>query len=603
MSQDILKNTWGSNRFWNRVAVVAGVFALLVGVLMIANYIQFKKADPVNMPVINSLVERLNENPADSSLRTQIRTLDLLSRKAYFTSQWQIRTGGYMLLAALALMIIAMQVIEYRKKINPMPGAENTDETLLQNRKARKWIVISGAAILVATIFFGFLTKNDLTERLGMMNRGSEASLVRDLESGEIQVNNLDLSDSTASVAEQTANDTSGILPSTAEKTTSENPTPTAINDNFPNFRGNAGVSTKKNIPVKWDGASGTNVLWKTAIPLAGNNSPIIWGDNIYVTGSSTEKQEIYAFNRNSGELLWSVRVGNGTKKPKVNEETGYAAPTAVADANGVYAIFATGDIAGVSPDGKKMWERDLGLPENHYGHASSLAYANGNIIVQFDQRSSQKIMALSAENGATVWSTGRTVKTSWSSPIVAGTPGGNLVLTVAEPYMVAYNPANGKELWKIECISGEVGPSPAYSNGIVFSVNDYSKVTAIKIGDQPSVLWETDEYLSDIPSPAANDKYLFLATSYGTMVCYDAVTGEKYWEKDFGKNIYASPMIVENRVYVSDISGVMHIFAADKEFKPIAESKLGEFIAATPAFTNGRIYLRGEATLYCIGK
>jgi outer membrane protein assembly factor BamB len=570
---------------------------------MIANYIQYKKADPVNMPVINPLVERLNSNPADSALRTQIRTLDLLSRKAYFTSQWQIRTGGYMLLAALALMIIALQVVENRKKINPLPDAENADETLLQNRKARKWIVISGAVILFATILFGFLTKNDLADRFGKMSSGPEASLEQDLQSGDIQVYNLDSAVSTGSAGEQLTNDTAATAVSVTAETAASSTVPVVSNDNFPTFRGNAGVTSKKNIPVKWDGPAGTNILWKTAIPLSGHSSPVIWGDNIYVTGSSTEKQEIYAIHRNTGKLLWTVKVGNGTKKPKVSPETGYAASTAVADANGVYAIFATGDIAGVSADGKKLWERDLGLPENHYGHASSLAYSNGNIIVQMDQRSSQKIMALSAKNGSTVWSTNRPVKISWSSPIIANTAGGNIILTVAEPYVVAYNPVNGQELWKIQCISGEVGPSLAYSNGIVFSENDYSKVTAVKIGDQPSVLWESDEFLSDIPSPAANEKYLFLATTYGTMVCYDAVTGQKYWEHDFGNSIYSSPMIVENKVYVSDNTGVMHIFAANKEFRLTGESKLGENIAATPAFTNGRIYLRGEANLYCIGK
>ena len=101
---------------------------------------------------------------------------------------------------------------------------------------------------------------------------------------------------------------------------------------------------------------------------------------------------------------------------------------------------------------------------------------------------------------------------------------------------MTAYNPANGQELWKIDCIAGEVGPSLAYANGIVFAVNDYSKLSAIKLGEQPSILWENNEYLSDIPSPVANDKYLFLATSYGTVVCYDAVTGrntgKRIWEK-----------------------------------------------------------------------
>ncbi len=108
---------------------------------------------------------------------------------------------------------------------------------------------------------------------------------------------------------------------------------------------------------------------------------------------------------------------------------------------------------------------------------------------------------------------------------------------------------------------------------------------------------------LSDIPSPVANDKYLFLATSYGVLVCYDAATGEKYWEKDFGKSIYSSPVIAENKVYLMDASGVMHIVATDKEYRLIGESTLGEHSAATPAFTNGRIYIRGVDHIYCFGK
>jgi outer membrane protein assembly factor BamB len=253
--------------------------------------------------------------------------------------------------------------------------------------------------------------------------------------------------------------------------------------------------------------------------------------------------------------------------------------------------------------NGNKTWERDLGLPGNHYGHASSLMLYKENILVQFDQTSAPKVMALSAKTGKTVWITDRPVKVSWSSPIVVNTGKRTEMITTAEPFVAAYNPANGQELWKIDCISGEVGPSLAYANGIVFAVNDYSNLSAIKLGDQPSILWENNDYLSDIPSPAANDKYLFLSTSYGTVVCYDALTGEKYWEKDFGKSIYSSPMIVEKKVYLLDVTGVMHIFSADKEFKLIGEPKLGEYSACTPAFTDGRIYIKGEANLYCIGK
>lgn len=580
--------------------MVAGVFAVLICVLLVANYVQLKKTDPVNMTVIYSLQDRLYTNPADSVLRTEIRTLDLLSRKAYFTSQWQIRTGGYILLICVAILIIAMQVVEYRKKINPVLSEDSEDETMLQNRKARKWIVIGGGLILITAVAFGIMSSNDLENRLNNLGNGISPSFEQDVADGDITVTDL------TAGTEVAADSLAGSFETAATALTTPSETASAAStDNFPNFRGTGGtgITSKRNIPVSWDGKAGTNILWKTAIPLSGHNSPVVWGDRVFITGATIVRQEVYCLDRNSGEILWTAQIGSGSKKPTVTEETGFAASSAVTDGKGVYVIFSTGDIAAVDMSGKKVWEKDLGLPDNYYGHASSLMLHNGNIIVQFDQRTSQKIMALSAATGNTVWSTIRQNKISWSSPIVVNTGSRTEIITVAEPYVAAYNPANGQELWKIDCISGEVGPSLAYANGIVYSVNDYSKLSAIKLGAQPTILWENNEYLSDIPSPVATDKYLFLATSYGTAVCYDAVTGQKYWEQDFGKSIYSSPMIVENKVYLQDITGVMHIFNADKEFKLLGEPKLGEYSASTPAFTNGRIYIRGEENLYCIGQ
>jgi outer membrane protein assembly factor BamB len=600
MTTEVKNIKWGSDRLWNRIAAVAGVFALLICVLLVANYVQVKKADPINMTVVTTLVDRLNENPADSALRTQIRTLDLLSRKAYFTSQWQIRTGGYMLLICMAILIISMQVVEYRKKINPILPEDSGDETMLQNRTARKWIVIGGGLILITAVAFGVLSSKDLANRFNDLGHGINPSFEQDVADGDITVTDL------AASTEGAVDSLAGSVETTDAAVTTPSESTSAVSaDNFPNFRGTGGIgiSSKRNIPVNWDGKAGSNILWKTAVPLSGHNSPVVWGDKVFITGASAAKQEVYCFDRNNGKILWTKQIGTGTKKPTVTEETGFAAPSAVTDGKGVYVIFSTGDIAAVDMNGKKIWEKDLGLPDNYYGHSSSLMLSNGNIIVQFDQRASQKIMALSAATGNTVWSTNRTTKISWSSPIVVNTGRRTEIITVAEPYVAAYNPANGAELWKIECISGEVGPSLAYANGIVFSVNDYSKLTAIKLGNQPVVLWESADYLSDIPSPVATDKYLFLATSYGTVVCYDAVTGQKYWEKDFGKSTYSSPMIVENKVYLQDITGVMHIFNADKVLKIIGEPKLGEYSASTPAFTNGRIYIKGEENLYCIGK
>jgi outer membrane protein assembly factor BamB len=582
---------WGSNLLWTRIAWIAGIFSVLICVLLIANYIQYKKSDPVNMTVINSLVQRLDQNPADNELREQIRTLDLLSRKAYFTSQWQIRTGGLLLLAAVALVIISMQIIEYRKKINPT--LSSTEEELMgQRQKARQWIIAGGGLLLAVSLGFAFISSNDLSKnlnsRIAQSIRASdtpEAEVAEDISEEVMQdtASNIVAAD-TAAVAEK-------LVVST---------------DNFPNFRGNggAGIVSKSNIPTQWDGASGKNIKWKTAVPLSGFSSPVVWGDNIFLTGSNGTKNEVYCFDRITGKILWTVAVGKpGSHKPEVSPETGYSAPTAATDGNAVYAIFTTGDIVAVDMTGKKIWERSLGIPRNHYGHSSSLLVYNGNVIVQYDQTGSAKIMALSAKTGQTTWSTDRPVKVSWASPIIVNTGKRAELLLVAEPYVASYNPTNGKELWKIDCIGGEVGPSLAYANGIAFAVNEYSQLCAVKLGDQPSILWESTDYLSDIPSPVATDKYLFMATSYGTVLCYDAVTGEKYWEEDFGTGIYASPMLVKGNIYLLDRSGKMHIFKADKEFKRVSESKLGEKSACTPAFTNGRIYIRGDKNLYCIGE
>lgn len=609
MEEATEKSKWGSDRFWNRLAIISGIFTTLICVLLVANYIQFKKSDPVNMAVINTLVERLAQNPSDSVLRKEIRTLDLLSRKAYFTSQWQIRTGGYLLLAFIALIIISLQVIEYREKINPLISTGSNDDTMHHRRKARKWIVTGGGVLLLFALVFAILASNEMADNFNTL---AEEKLPEKYPVAVIKETNpvLPVTDSIKTQPEIKEN-----LPEVAEKQVDtmadEKEIPETIpatvtgTDNYPNFRGSggAGIANKKDIPVNWDGETGQNILWKATVPLPGNNSPIVWGDRVFITGANNVEREVYCLDRNNGQIIWTAKVGSNGKNPTISEDTGLAAPTAVTDGVGVYAIFPTGDIAAINMEGKMIWERNLGVPDNHYGHSSSLMVCRDRIIVQYDQRTSPRIMALSAKTGETIWSTERPVRVSWSSPIVVNTGKRTEIILTAEPYVAAYDPADGKELWKIACITGEVGPSLAYANGIVFSVNEYSTLCAIKVGDAPNILWENNEYLSEVSSPVATDKYLFLCTSYGTIVCYDAVTGEKYWEHDTGDSIYSSPVIADGNVYILDRSGVMHIIKADKEFTIISEPRLGENSVCTAAFTNGRIYLRGEENLYCIGQ
>jgi outer membrane protein assembly factor BamB len=149
----------------------------------------------------------------------------------------------------------------------------------------------------------------------------------------------------------------------------------------------------------------------------------------------------------------------------------------------------------------------------------------------------------------------------------------------------------------------GEVGPSPAYAGGTVYACNEYARLAAIELKANPEILWTYDDDLSEVASPVANDKLVFMAASYGTLSCFDAATGERYWYHDFDDGFYSSPILVGDLVYVTDLSGVTYVVKAGPEFELVAQNELGEAVVTTPAFAHNRIYIRGETNLYCIGE
>ena len=614
--------------FWKKIAIVAASFSFVISMLLIVNYLQYQRIDPVETELINTLVERLNEDPENNQLRDEIRVVDLLARKAYFTSQWQIRTGGYLLLISVIILIIALQILNWNKK--ELPDFDNRADTFIDKKNARKWISISGGGIIVIALFFAFLTHNQLSQSFGMaLKPKAEPNLIAE---------NLEVSNSVdeiiieENITEEELIAEEEIIPEdtlqeeivklieelkptkqidTTEKVVeiAEFPSYKEIISNFNTFRGPGGngIAYQKNIPTNWDGASGKNVLWKTKIPLHGYNSPVIWGDKLFLSGADANSREVYCIDRNTGKILWNKKAdniqGSPPTSPKVTGDTGHAAPTVATDGRRVYAIFANGDIIAFDMDGNHVWSRNLGGTDNHYGHSSSLMLFRNMLIVQYDSKKSARIMALATKSGETIWNTPRKVKISWASPVVVFTGKQTEIILSADPFVASYNPYSGAENWKIDCIYGEVGPSVAYSDSIVFATNEYASLVAIKIGKKPEILWESDEFLSDVPSPVATKDLLFLVTSYGVVACYDTKTGTKHWEHEYDYGFYSSPILVEGKIYILDKIGVTHIFSASKEFKAIASSGIGEEAMTTPAFADGRIYIRGNTHLYCIGK
>lgn len=591
----IKENKKETTDIWKAILLIAGIFSFVVCILLIANYVQINRADPVNTKVLNALTERLNQNESDQSLRNEIREFDLLARKAYFTNQWQIEFGGRLLLIGVIVCIIAVLMIDAQKnKVKEIEIPATTNYVLTQTN-ARKWLLLGGFMLVVITLVLAFITHKEMGNNLSQL---SSTTNENDTSSSKATTQSTDTLQAIVSDTSITDSVTTAIF----------NPLdyPTAaMKNNFPSFRGagGIGIAYKKASPISWDGPSGKNIKWKTSIPLPGFNSPIIWGDYVFITGANATKQEVYCIHKNTGKIIWKANVQPSTKSPKVTDDTGFSAPTATTDGTYVYAIFSNGDVVAIDFKGTIIWTRNLGVPDNSYGHSSSLIVYGDKLIVQYDQKKSALLLALDTKTGKTVWSQTRKVKNAWSSPSIVNTGSRMEILVVADPSLTSYDPTTGKQLWTINCTSGEVGPSPAYANGIAFVVNDYAKLAAIKVGNQPEILWENNDYLSDVPSPVASKDYVIIATSYGEVACYDAKTGDKYWNHDFQSGIYSSPIIVGNNVYLMDKKGIMHIFKLEKTFTLIGEPKLGEKSDCTPAFTDGKIIIRAGTNLYCIGK
>ena len=264
--------------------------------------------------------------------------------------------------------------------------------------------------------------------------------------------------------------------------------------------------------------------------------------------------------------------------------------------------MFANGDMICLDMEGNRVWARNLGIPDNHYVHASSLIMLKDKIFIQYDTNKIRKLIGLNAATGQTAWETIRKGKISWASPILAEINGKYQVILSTDPMVAGYDAESGKELWSVNCMMGEVGPSPAFGSGLIFAANEYAKLVAIDPVKKAKV-WESDEYLPEVASPVSANGLLFIATSYGVLACYDAKSGQKYWVKEDSPGFYSSPVIVDNKLYTFNTAGKMRVFEVAKTEKILGEGNAAEKVTTTPAFKDGRMYLRTPKFIYCIGK
>jgi len=565
-SVDVRRASW-SYQAALRSAVVGGVFSVIVLVLLVVNYLQIKVLDPLRAERLEMMKVKFIGESTSTELLSEIRQLDLDIRRDRIRRQVFSRRGGYLLLGGLAVFVIGLKWTATLRKRLPMPGAVG-DKQARQVRAAAmaRWSVTAGLGLFaVAALIIALAPQVDLVE---------------------------------------------DVAPSY--------PTEEEVNKNWAGFRGpgGAGISAYTNIPVKWDGKTGEGIIWKTKVPLRGHNSPVVWEGRVFVSGAKKGKRRVYCFDVLTGGLLWTGDVtGTVTSSSgavDVMEDTGYAAPTVATDGRRVYAIFANGDVGCFDFDGKSIWSKSLGVPDSTYGYASSLAMYQNLLLIQYDQGMEEdaksRMIAMDGFSGQVVWEVKRPVAGSWTSPVVAKVGGQYQLITCSDPWVIGYNPTTGAQLWQAECGGADVAPSPIYAGGLVFAVSPYEHIVAVRPDGQGNVTdthvaWSAEDGIPDICSPVSNGRLVFLLHTAGTLTCYQCADGRMLWEKDLDTSFNASPSLVGNRIYLLSTKGVMFIAEVGAEYTEIARCELGEKTQASPAFADGRIYIRAGKNLYCIGK
>ena len=395
---------------------------------------------------------------------------------------------------------------------------------------------------------------------------------------------------------------------------------------NWPQWRGPSlnGVSTEKNLPVKW--TTEENVAWKTAMPGWSGSTPIIWRDRIFLNVADGDNLALWCLDKTSGEVLWKKPLGGGNVKMR---KQNMSSPSPVTDGRSIYVMTGTGMFKGFDFNGKELWSRDIqkdyGQFGLNWGYASSPLLFEDSLYVQvlhgMKTDDASYVMSIDKKSGKTVWKVDRPTNAIRESPDSYTTPGllrygktTEIVVTGGD-CVTGHDPATGKELWRANGLNPDNNPnyrivaSPIIFNEIIYAPTRYKPLLALKAGGRGDVtgshvLWSTANG-PDVPTPVTDGKYFYVVKDNGVMWCLDAKTGaEVYANQRIKSGAYSgSPVLADGKIYVTNEDGLTTVVAAGPKFEVLAENPLNDYVLSSPAISDGRIYIRTAQHLYAIGK
>ncbi len=388
-----------------------------------------------------------------------------------------------------------------------------------------------------------------------------------------------------------------------------------AKSENWPRFRGpnGDGTSSETNLPVKWDAQ--TNVIWKVEVPGTGYASPIIWGDRLFTITAIPRTQEkmLLCYDTNNGNLLWKTTVLRTPFEGKHNDNS-FASGTPSTDGTYIYLSFLDGAnvvVAAYDFSGKQVWEKRPGTFESPHGYSCSPVIYKDLVIINGDSMGDSFVAALSKKDGHTVWKVPHSRPAhNFSTPIFREIGGRMQMIFLGNKEVASYNPDNGTRYWFVSGPSEDFCSSPVYNEktGLVLISSAWPQRFLLAIrpdgwGDvsNTKVVWRTTKGAYYVPSPITTGDYLISTMQDGVVHCLDAATGNILWKERLGAQ-YASGVLANGLVYMPNDDGVITVIKPGPAFEVVSKNPIGEKMFASPAISNGRIYLRGVNHLFCIG-
>jgi outer membrane protein assembly factor BamB len=412
---------------------------------------------------------------------------------------------------------------------------------------------------------------------------------------------------------------------------------------NWPQWRGPTGdsVSDETNLPIAW--SEKDNIAWKCPLPGQGASTPAIWGNAVFVTTQQDENLLVLKIDKTTGKVEWTQEVGTGTplrtapkgKQGKESREQKFhglhnmASPSPVTDGERVIVHFGNGDLAAYDFAGKQLWYRNLqkdhGMYSIWWGHANSPVLYHDLVITVCMQdslvdlpeaeRADSYLVAHDKRTGEEKWKTLRKTQAkaeecdSYTTPLLHLAGGRAELIVMGGNQIDAYDPVTGKQLWYLPgIVGGRTITGPTQSHDLVYATQGMrGPLLAVRLGETgrlaPSaVVWKQTQATPDTCCPVLWKDLLFLISDNGIVQCYDAQTGKLHWKERLPGDFKASPLAADGKVYFLNLAGECTVVAAAPRFEKPVVNKVADGTIASPAVSDGRLFLRGNKALYCIG-